>query len=152
MTAPLEYDIGATPVENAFRWLTSDADGAFNLPPVRGSDLVIPGLAGEVPQDRIVDVAYDEFAVRVVGLTAGGVSPADPVAQFHLNMQATRTLFFTTGAATLSVTKRIFYPAGPTTYGPAVARCVGFTPRLESVDSASILIRLKVYNGWAGAL
>ena len=153
MTAPLEYDIGATPVENLVRWITSDAEGSFTLPTTRGDDLVIPGLAGEVDQPRVLGPSFDEFTVRVSGLNTDGTPAADSCAQFHRNMRDLRQLLFTTTAA-LSVTKRIFYPAptGTVTYGPTTARCVGFTPRFESNDFAVVLIRLKIHNGWAGVL
>lgn len=151
MTAPLEYDIGAIPVENLVRWITADADGAFTLPTTRGDDLVIPGLAGEVDQPRVLGPSFDEFAVRVSGLQSDGTVAADPCAQFHQNMRDLRTLLFTTSTA-LSVTKRVFYSGGTVTYGPTTGRCVGFAPRLESVDLAVVLVRLKIHNGWAGVL
>lgn len=147
----VEYDVGATPVGDLRRWLAAPADGLIGLPEMRGEDLTYPGVAGETPLDRVLGVVYEEFTLRVSGLNTDGTTPADTVARFHQNMRDTRQLFWDLDAP-LSLTKRIAYPGGTVTYGPADARCVGFTPREESADMAVVLIRLKVYNGWGGVL
>lgn len=151
MSAPLEYEVDGTDLENAYRWITSDASGALGLPTVRGDDLVYPGVAGETPMPRVLGVSYDEFVIRVTGLNTDGTTPADEIPQFYENLRTTRQLLHTT-ATTLSVLKRVFYASGSVEYGPSDARCVGFTPRLEGPACAAVLIRLKVYDGWGGVL
>lgn len=151
MTAPIEYDVNTTPIENACRWLTSEADGALGLPEQRGDDVVYPGVTGEEPLPRVRGVSYDEFVLRVSGLNTDGSQASDPIGQYHQNMRDLRTLLYDVDDV-LSVEKRVFYPTGTVTYGPSDARCVGFTPRMESTDLGVVLIRLKVYDGWGGVL
>lgn len=151
MSTVIEYEINATAVENPCRWLTSEIDGAVGLPEQRGEDIVYPGVTGETGLPRVRGVAYDEFAVRVSGLNTDGTPAADPVAQHHQNMRDLRELLYD-DSTLLSVEKTVHYPSAPVTYGPSDARCVGFTPRIEAPDSAVVLIRLKVYDGWGGVL
>lgn len=151
MTTVIEYEVDGTAVENAYRWLTPEVDGALGFPELRGDDLVYPGVEGEQPLPRVLGVAYEEFVLRVSGLNADGTTPADEVARFHTNLRATRQFFYN-ASSTISLLKRVHYSTGAVEYGPSDARCVGFTPRMEGPSTAAVLIRIKVYDGWGGDL
>lgn len=146
----LAYTIGATALANPTRWI-SDPGTALSVPPEGGEDLSLPGVAGEVPRPRVLGVAFDEFEVRITGLVQPDGTPAtNDTEQFLTNLRALQSLLRPSVGATLSVTKTLSTASGPVVLGPTDARCISdLTPRMEVPWTGTVLVRLKVYGGWA---
>lgn len=148
----IAYSIDGTALENPTRWLREEgAGGALTAPLWRGDDLLLPGLAGEVPLPRVRAVAYDEFVVSITGdFTSGGAAASDRCAQLLTNIRAVQALLVPSDGSTIEVTKTLTTAAGDVVLGPTEARCVSdLAPRFESPTFARLLVRLKVYSGWA---
>lgn len=148
----ISYSIDGTALENPTRWIREEGVGAaMTAPTWRGSDIVIPGVAGSVALDYVRDVDYDEFVVSITGdFTSGGLAAADPCAQLHTNIRALQTLLVPSDGGTISVTKTLTLASGASVLGPKDCRCVSsLEPRIESPTFARVLVRLKVYDGWS---
>lgn len=148
----LAYSIDGTDLANPTRWLAEqNIDQALAGSRWRGEDLLIPGLPGEIPLERVRDVDYDEFVVSVTGdVTSGGLAASDPCAQLHTNLRALQSLLLPSDGGIIAVTRTLTLASGTTVQGPKDARCVSdLAPRLESPSFARVLVRLKVYAGWS---
>lgn len=145
----LAYSVEGTALANATRFIVS-ADDAFGVRPERGEDLLIPGAEGEEPLPRVKDVAFDEFVMRVNGVTTAGVWPSDESAQFLTNLLALQALLRPSSGDTITVTKTLTTAAGAVVLGPSECRCVSdLAPRMEAPWTGLVLVRLKVYDGWS---
>lgn len=147
----IAYSIDGTALANSCRWIREQGvDDALAAPAWRGEDLEYPGLAGQVPVDRVRDVDYDQFVVSITGDVDGAGTPAgDPCAQLLTNIRALQALLIPDGG-TIAVTKTLTTAAGAVVLGPKDCRCISdLAPRLESPTFARVLVRLKVYDGWA---
>lgn len=148
----IAYSIDGTPLANPTRWLREEGvDDALAASLWRGDDLLIPGLGGEIPLPRVRAVAYDEFVLSITGdVTSAGATASDRCAQLLTNIRAVQALLVPSDGGTIEVTKTLTTAAGDVVLGPTDARCVSdLAPRFESPTFARLLVRLKVYSGWA---
>lgn len=62
---------------------------------VRGQDLIVPGLAGRIPRNRVLD----RWPIELRGWVSGGTASGETAQRsaFRTNMLAVRTLFDPTG-------------------------------------------------------
>lgn len=75
--------------------------GLDELPEVRGSDSVVPGLAGEIPRNRV----RGSLAIELAGwITVNGATEALRLAAYRAKVDALQALFNPTGIHTLVVT------------------------------------------------
>lgn len=147
----ISYEVDGVALVNPSRWITPDAGGAFSAPTWRGGDLRIPGVVGETPLPRIRGVDFDEFVMRVSGLVNSlGSTASDPTAQFVSNLRALQSVLVPADGGTIEVTKTVTTASVDEVYGPATCRCVSdLSPKMEAPWTGLVLVRLKVYGGWA---
>lgn len=147
----LSYAVAGIALENPTRWLREEGVGeALAAPAWRGEDLLIPGLAGQVPLSRVRDVDVDQFVVNITGdVDSTGAQAADRCTQLLTNIRALQQLLVPADGGTVQVTRTLTTAAGTLVQGPRTCRCVSsLAPRLESPTFARVLVQLKVYQGW----
>jgi len=94
--ATIAVTFGGTDVQAAdFGVFLEIVKGLNESPEVRGSDLVVPGLPGRVPRNRV----GDRLAIELLGMVSGsGATRALLLADFRANVRAVQALFAPTAA------------------------------------------------------
>lgn len=83
-------------------------------PPVRGGNVTIPGMPGQVFVPKVVDSRTLTFNMWVIGATTDGYAPTGSRrAEFEKNFKALRRLLYTPGRE-ITITKRFRLPGSNT--------------------------------------